>query len=55
VDLNGVGYWIVGLFVATWAIALAVWRLGRIEQRWEAHLVDWQPAAPLPASEQVEA
>jgi len=45
VDLNGVGYWIVGLFVATWAIALAVWRFGRIEQRWEAHLRDWQPAA----------
>jgi len=55
VDLNGVGYWIVGLFVGTWAIALAVWRLGRIEQRWESHLIDWQPAAPLPASEQVEA
>jgi len=44
VDLNGVGYWIVGLFVATWAIALAVWRFGRIEQRWESHLRDWQPA-----------
>ena len=49
VDLNSVGYWIVGLFVATWAVALAVWRFGRIEQRWETHLLDWQPAA-----EQVE-
>ena len=38
VDLNSVGYWIVGLFVATWAVALAVWRLGRIEQRWESSL-----------------
>jgi high-affinity nickel-transport protein len=45
VDLNTVGYWIVALFVATWAIALAVWRFGRIEQRWETHLLDWQPAA----------
>ena len=44
VDLNSVGYWIVGLFVATWAVALAVWRFGRIEQRWESHLRDWQPA-----------
>jgi high-affinity nickel-transport protein len=44
VDLNGVGYWIVGLFVATWAVALAVWRFGRIEQRWESHLSEWQPA-----------
>jgi high-affinity nickel-transport protein len=37
-DLNLVGYFIVGLFVATWAIALAVWRFGRIEERWTAHL-----------------
>jgi nickel/cobalt transporter (NiCoT) family protein len=34
VDLNTVGYLIVGLFVLTWAIALAVWRFGRIEERW---------------------
>jgi high-affinity nickel-transport protein len=33
-DLNTVGYVIVGLFVATWAIAGAVWRFGRIEERW---------------------
>jgi nickel/cobalt transporter (NiCoT) family protein len=37
-DLNVVGYAIVGLFVATWAIALAVWRYGRIEERWAANL-----------------
>jgi high-affinity nickel-transport protein len=43
VDLNTVGYWIVALFVATWAVAVAVWRFGRIEQRWEARLVDWRP------------
>jgi len=36
VDLNSVGYWIVGLFVFTWAVALAVWRFGRIEQRWDS-------------------
>src|SRR5690349_4099107 len=28
-DLNLVGYFIVGLFVVTWAVALAVWRYGR--------------------------
>jgi high-affinity nickel-transport protein len=38
VDLNMVGYWIVGLFVVTWVVAYAVWRLGRIEQRWESSL-----------------
>ena len=33
-DLNLVGYAIVGLFVLTWVGAYAVWRLGRIEERW---------------------
>ena len=37
-DLNLVGYLIVGLFVLTWAVALAVWRYGRIEERWTAQL-----------------
>src|SRR5262249_6135520 len=27
---------VVGLFVITWAIAAAIWRLGRIEERWGA-------------------
>jgi nickel/cobalt transporter (NiCoT) family protein len=35
-DLNYVGYAIVALFVVTWAVALAVWRFGRIEERWKA-------------------
>ena len=34
IDLNSVGYIVVALFVATWAVALAVWRLGRLEERW---------------------
>jgi high-affinity nickel-transport protein len=33
-NLGYVGFGIVGLFVLTWALALAVWRYGRIEQRW---------------------
>jgi high-affinity nickel-transport protein len=37
-DLNDVGYGIVALFVLTWLGALAVWRYGRIEQRWSEHL-----------------
>ena len=35
-DLEHVGYVIVGLFVATWLLALGVWRFGRIEERWTA-------------------
>ncbi len=37
-DLNHVGYAIVGLFVLTWVIAVGVWRFARIEERWSAHL-----------------
>ena len=33
-DLGHVGFAIVGLFAVAWALALAVWRLGRIEERW---------------------
>ncbi len=43
-DLNVVGYAIVGLFVLTWVVALAVWRFGRIEQKWSTH-VGAEPAA----------
>jgi nickel/cobalt transporter (NiCoT) family protein len=38
VNLNAVGFVIVGVFVATWAIALAVWRFGHIEERWTLDL-----------------
>jgi high-affinity nickel-transport protein len=33
-NLNYVGYGIVGLFVLTWAIALSVWKFGKVEQKW---------------------
>jgi high-affinity nickel-transport protein len=35
-NLNLIGYFIVGLFVVTWAVALLTWRYGRIAQRWAA-------------------
>jgi high-affinity nickel-transport protein len=39
-DFNMIGYFIVALFVVTWAAAVAVWRFGRIEERWSTHLTD---------------
>jgi high-affinity nickel-transport protein len=33
-NLNAVGYAIVGLFVLTWTVALLVWRLGRFDEKW---------------------
>jgi high-affinity nickel-transport protein len=35
-DLNRAGFFIVGLFVTIWVVALAVWRFGRVEARWDA-------------------
>jgi nickel/cobalt transporter (NiCoT) family protein len=39
-DLEFVGFAIVGLFVVTWALAVAVWRLGRIEEKWSETVAD---------------
>jgi nickel/cobalt transporter (NiCoT) family protein len=38
ININLLGFVIVGMFIATWAIALSIWRFGRIEERWSAHL-----------------
>ena len=38
VDLEYVGYGIVGLFVLFWGASVAIWHFGRIEERWSAHL-----------------
>jgi nickel/cobalt transporter (NiCoT) family protein len=38
-DINKAGFIIVGVFVLTWAVALAIWHFGRIEQKWQAHTV----------------
>jgi high-affinity nickel-transport protein len=48
-DINILGYAIVGLFVFTWVASLVIWRVGRIEDRWSAHLE--KAAAPTPAAE----
>jgi high-affinity nickel-transport protein len=37
-DLNNVGFFIVGLFVLTWVVALTVWHYGKVEQRWSTGL-----------------
>ena len=34
ININTLGFIIVGMFVATWVFALAIWRFGRIEERW---------------------
>jgi high-affinity nickel-transport protein len=35
VDLNNAGYLMVALFLAVWALGVLVWRLARLETRWQ--------------------
>src|SRR6201995_741572 len=44
IDINLLGFVIVGMFVATWGLALSVWHFGRIEERWSEHLADHEAA-----------
>ncbi len=35
-NINTAGFVIVGIFAVVWAVALLIWRFGRVEARWEA-------------------
>jgi nickel/cobalt transporter (NiCoT) family protein len=43
ININLLGFVIVGLFIATWVIALTIWRFGHIEERWSADLAETRP------------
>ena len=46
INSGTLGFIIAGMFLATWAIALAVWRFGHLEERWTgAPLTPSPPAA----------
>lgn len=49
-DLNTVGFVIVGVFIAVWLAALVVWKLGRIEERWSTNLQHATSEPPGPSS-----
>jgi nickel/cobalt transporter (NiCoT) family protein len=38
INMSALGLVIGGMFVATWVLALTVWRFGRVEERWKARL-----------------
>jgi high-affinity nickel-transport protein len=42
-NINKAGFFIVGLFAVTWAVALAIWRFGHVEEKWSLHTA--QPRA----------
>ncbi len=37
-NINTAGFVIVGMFIATWAVAMVLWRYGHIEEKWSARL-----------------
>jgi len=39
-DINKAGLVIAGIFVLTWVAALAIWRFGQIEEKWDAAMID---------------
>ena len=55
-NINKAGFVIAGVFVITWVVALAIWRFGQIEEKWDAGVIkdlaegsaDPSPAASLP-------
>jgi len=49
-NINKAGFVIVGVFVVTWTIALAIWRFGRIEQRWDAGMLESESAVMAAAA-----
>jgi high-affinity nickel-transport protein len=43
-NINRAGFIIVGVFVVTWIVALAVWHFGEIESKWETQMAEAQSA-----------
>ena len=39
-DFGMLGYFVVGLFVLTWAVSVLIWKKRRIEERWSAYVVE---------------
>jgi nickel/cobalt transporter (NiCoT) family protein len=37
-DINKAGFVIVGMFVGCWALAITYWRIGRVEEKWNARM-----------------
>jgi nickel/cobalt transporter (NiCoT) family protein len=37
-DINKAGFVIVGMFIVAWLAAVAIWKVGKIEQKWETGL-----------------
>ncbi len=49
-NINRAGFVIVGIFVVTWIVALAIWHFGQIERKWEVQATEARAHANQPAS-----
>lgn len=47
-NINEAGFAIAGLFAGTWIVALAFWRFGKVEARWQQGLATADAGAPAP-------
>ncbi len=52
-NINSAGYVVVGLFVAAWVVALAIWHWADIESKWESGVV-LDAALAIESAEMVE-
>jgi nickel/cobalt transporter (NiCoT) family protein len=53
VNLNTVGFAIVGMFALVWLAAVAVWKFGRIEEKWSAGLAGTDGKLAVAVAEEV--
>jgi high-affinity nickel-transport protein len=44
ISINTLGFIIVGMFIATWVVALSIWHFAHIEERWSSHLDHTEPS-----------
>jgi nickel/cobalt transporter (NiCoT) family protein len=50
-DINKAGFVIVGIFIVTWIVALAIWHFGRLEERWDLQAAQARDLSTAPPSD----
>ncbi|MCL2583571.1 MAG: HoxN/HupN/NixA family nickel/cobalt transporter [Streptosporangiales bacterium] len=45
-DINVAGFCIAGMFILIWAAAIIYWRVGKVEDKWNAHVAEMPEATP---------
>ncbi len=40
INLNSIGYWIVGSFIGAWVLSILIWRTGRYEERYSSGITE---------------